>query len=188
LATRTWKEVAWDGFEPSRGLLQRQVGYRLPHQARRVGEGGFEPPTARFQTAHADQAALLAEEVVALATRTARASPHKRNEASSKSKYDDGSSRTSHNAHTRTAVGQMDNHLLSVGDGSVSRTHHVLLMRQLLMPLSYPVMWVRPRGVEPRASGIADRCSVLLSYGRMRKPRQGSNLLPPGSKPGALSR
>src|SRR5262249_6036361 len=24
-----------------------------------------------------------------------------------------------------------------------------------------------PRGVEPRASGIADRCSVQLSYGRM---------------------
>src|SRR5262249_8271500 len=35
------KKVAWDGFEPSRGLLQRQVGYQLPHQARRVGEGRF---------------------------------------------------------------------------------------------------------------------------------------------------
>ena len=43
-----------------------------------VGEGGFEPPTARFQTAHADQAALLAEEVVAaLATGMTRASPRK---------------------------------------------------------------------------------------------------------------
>jgi hypothetical protein len=37
------------------------VGYRLPDQAKRVGEGGFEPPTARFQTAHADLTALLAE-------------------------------------------------------------------------------------------------------------------------------
>lgn len=55
--------VAWDGFEPSRGLLQRQVGYQLPHQAKkRVGEGGFEPPTARFQTAHADLTALLADD------------------------------------------------------------------------------------------------------------------------------
>ena len=55
--------VAWDGLEPSRGLLQRQVGYQLPHQAKkRVGEGGFEPPTARFQTAHADLTALLADD------------------------------------------------------------------------------------------------------------------------------
>ena len=77
-----------------------------PHQARRVGEGGFEPPTARFQTAHADLTALLAEEVVALATGMARASPRKRDEASSKSKHDNGSSRTSHNPHTRSAVGQ----------------------------------------------------------------------------------
>ena len=100
--------VAWDGFEPSRGLLQRQVGYRLPHQAKeRVGEAGFEPATARFQTAHADQAALLAEEVVAaLATGTARASPRKLDEASSKSKHDDGSSRTSHDSYTRSTVGQ----------------------------------------------------------------------------------
>ena len=96
--------VAWDGFEPSRGLLQRQVGYPLPHQAKEtVGEGGFEPPTARFQTAHADQAALLAEEVVALATGTARTSPRKRNEASSKSKYDDGSS---NDPYACAAVGQ----------------------------------------------------------------------------------
>ena len=100
------KKVAWDGFEPSCGLLQRQVGYQLPHQAGRVGEGGFEPPTARFQTAHADLTALLAGEVVALATRAARASPRKRDEASSKSKHDDGSSRTSRNPPTRTAVGQ----------------------------------------------------------------------------------
>src|SRR5690349_11812484 len=96
--------VAWDGFEPSRGLLQRQVGYLLPHQARRVGEGGFEPPTARFQTAHADLTALLAENVVALATGTARASPRQRDETSSKAKHNDGSSRTSRNPHTRTAV------------------------------------------------------------------------------------
>ena len=27
--------VAWDGLEPSRGLLQRQVGYQLPHQAKK---------------------------------------------------------------------------------------------------------------------------------------------------------
>jgi hypothetical protein len=130
-----------------------------PPSKERVGEGGFEPPTARFQTAHADLTALLAEEVVALATGTACTSPRKRNEPSSESKHDDRSPRTSHNAHTRTAVGQMDHHLLSVGDGSVSRTHHVLLMRQLLTPLSYPpsVHGVRPRGVEPRASGIADR-------------------------------
>ena len=33
LATRTG--VAWDGLEPSRGLLQRQVGYQLPHQAKK---------------------------------------------------------------------------------------------------------------------------------------------------------
>jgi hypothetical protein len=44
--------------------------------------------------------------VVALATGTARALPRKRDEASSKSKHDDGSSRTSHNPHTRTTVGQ----------------------------------------------------------------------------------
>ena len=80
--------VAWDGFEPSRGLLQRQVGYQLPHQAKRVGEGGFEPPTARFQTAYADLTALLAEEMVAaLATGTACASTRKRNDSSSESKF-----------------------------------------------------------------------------------------------------
>jgi len=44
--------------------------------------------------------------LAALATGTTRASPRKRDEASSKSKHDDGSSRTSHNPHTRTAVGQ----------------------------------------------------------------------------------
>ena len=82
------------------------MGYRLPHQAKRVGEGGFEPPTARFQTAHADLTALLAEEVVALATGTARTSQCEQNESSSESKDDDGSSRTSHNPHTRSAVGQ----------------------------------------------------------------------------------
>ena len=77
-----------------------------PTRQRKVGEGGFEPPTARFQTAHADLTALLAGEVVALATRTARASPRKRDEASSESKHDDRSPRTSHNPHTRTAVGE----------------------------------------------------------------------------------
>ena|SRR2546425_9424272 len=81
-------------------------GLPLADQAKRVGEGGFEPPTARFQTAHADLTALLAEEVVAGATGTPRAATRERNESSSKSKQDDGSSRTSHNAHTRIAVGQ----------------------------------------------------------------------------------
>ena len=38
-------------------------GLPLADQAKKVGEGGFEPPTARFQTAHADLTALLAEEV-----------------------------------------------------------------------------------------------------------------------------
>src|SRR5438874_13759542 len=33
-----------------------------PPSKERVGEGGFEPPTARFQTAHADQTTLLAED------------------------------------------------------------------------------------------------------------------------------
>src|SRR5262249_6152180 len=50
----------------------------------RRGRSG-KTPTARFQTAHADQAALLAEEVMALATGTARASPRKRDETSAKS-------------------------------------------------------------------------------------------------------
>jgi hypothetical protein len=97
-----------------------------------------------------------------LATGTARTSPRKRNESSSESKHDDRSPRTSHNPHTRTAVGQMDHHLLSVGDGSVSRTHHVLLMRQLLKPLSYPAMFM----------GCA---------------HEESNLAPPASHTGALS-
>src|ERR671925_366115 len=54
--------VAWDGFEPSRGLLQGQVGYQLPHQAKK--ESAREDSNlrrARFQTAHADQTALLAD-------------------------------------------------------------------------------------------------------------------------------
>jgi hypothetical protein len=63
LATRTRPGVvAWDGFEPSHGLLQRQVGYQIAPPGKGVGEGGFEPPTARFQTAYADLTALLAEE------------------------------------------------------------------------------------------------------------------------------
>src|SRR5262249_38445779 len=33
--------VAWDGFEPSRGLLQGQVSYQLPDQAEGLGEGGL---------------------------------------------------------------------------------------------------------------------------------------------------
>jgi len=44
--------------------------------------------------------------MVALATGTARASPRKRDETSSKAKHNDGSPRTSHNPHARTAVGQ----------------------------------------------------------------------------------
>jgi hypothetical protein len=44
--------------------------------------------------------------VVALATGTTCASPRERNKSSSESKYDDGSSRTSHDTHLRIAVGQ----------------------------------------------------------------------------------
>src|SRR5919202_6047217 len=53
--------VAWDGFEPSRGLLQGQVGYQLPDQAE-VSEEGFEPSTTRSQIGCAIQTALLAHD------------------------------------------------------------------------------------------------------------------------------
>ena len=44
--------------------------------------------------------------VARLATGLTRTSPRERNESPSKSKHNDGSSRTSHNPHLRTAVGQ----------------------------------------------------------------------------------
>src|ERR1051326_3399412 len=44
--------------------------------------------------------------VAMLATGTTRTSPHERNESSSESKHDDGSSRTSHDSYTRSTVGQ----------------------------------------------------------------------------------
>ena len=97
---------------------------------RAVGEEGFEPSAARFQTAYADLTALLAEEMVALATGTAYAATRKREGSSSESKHDDESPRTSSDPNLRLALDQ--HHLLSVGDGSVSRTHRELLMRQLL--------------------------------------------------------
>src|SRR5262245_39383187 len=54
-------EVAWDGFEPSHGLLQGQVGYQLPDQAE-VSEEGFEPSTTRSQIGCAARTALLAHD------------------------------------------------------------------------------------------------------------------------------
>ncbi len=88
------------------GLQLPVTGYPTRQRNSRRGRILAKTPTARFQTAHADQAALLAQEVVALATGTARTLPRERNETSSKAKHDDGSSRTSRNPHTRTAVGQ----------------------------------------------------------------------------------
>ena len=106
-------------------------GLPIAPPGKAVGEEGFEPSTARFQTAYADLTALLAEKwVAALATGTARAATRKREDSSSESKHDDGSPRTSSNPNLRLALEQ--HHLLSVGDGSVSRTHRELLMRQLL--------------------------------------------------------
>jgi hypothetical protein len=84
------------------------VGYRLPPPGKESRRGRIleKTPTARFQTAHADPTALLAEEVVALATGTACAATRKRDEASSKSKHDDRSSRTSYNTLLHISVGQ----------------------------------------------------------------------------------
>ncbi len=63
MATRTRTGVvAWDGFEPSYGLLQRQVGYRLPDQAKQSARKDSNLRHARFQTAYADLTALLAVE------------------------------------------------------------------------------------------------------------------------------
>ena len=53
----------------------------------------------------------------------------------------------------------MDHLLLSVGDGSVSRTHHALLMRQLLKPLSHPAMLSAP--TRSRTSRLRHRIPVL---------------------------
>ena len=94
---------------------------------------------------------------------------------------------------TRTREPRLDNRPPPpfVGDGSVSRTHHLPLMRRLLTPLSYPAMWGAP--TRSRTSRPRHRKPVLCPAElwthrlRMWKPRQGSNLLPPGSKPGALS-
>ncbi len=101
--------------------------------------------------------------VAALATGTARAMPRKRDEASSESKHDDGSPRTS-DADSDVALDQ--HHLLSVGDGSVSRTHATLRMsrrsrssaRQPLWPLSYPVVSAPTRS---RTSRLRHRRPLL---------------------------
>ena len=101
-------KVAWDGFEPSRGLLQGQVGYRLPHQAKRVGEGGFlrklRPRGSKPLTLTRLRYSPMV--VAALATGTTRAATRERNKSSSESKRDDGSPRSSHDTHLRTTVDQ----------------------------------------------------------------------------------
>jgi hypothetical protein len=99
-----------------------------------------------------------------------------REDSSSESKHDDGSPRTSSNPNLRLALDR--HHLLSVGDGSVSRTHRVLLMRQLLMPLSYPAVVSAP--TRSRTSRLRHRKPVLCpaelwTRVMMGKPRPGSN-------------
>jgi hypothetical protein len=63
LATRTRPGVvAWDGFEPSHWPASEAGGLPIAPPGKAVGEEGFEPSTARFQTAYADLTALLAVE------------------------------------------------------------------------------------------------------------------------------
>jgi hypothetical protein len=102
-------------------------------------------------------AALLAEMVAAAATRTVRPMPREHKEPPSETKDDHGSPRTSSDLDADQTVGQ--HHLLSDRwRGCESNTPRAAYETAAL-PLSYPAL-ARPRGLEPRASGIADRRSV----------------------------
>ena len=80
------------------------MGYELPHQAKEESarkDSNLRPPDPKSGALPGLRYSLTMV-VAALATGTTHASPRKRDEASSESKHDDGSSRTSDNPHTRT--------------------------------------------------------------------------------------
>jgi hypothetical protein len=162
------------------------VGYQLPHQAKESArkDSNLRPRGSKPLTL--TRLRYSPKMVAKLTTRTPPAW-REREDPSSESKHNDTPPRTSSDLHASNTSCQ--HHLLSAGDGSVSRTHHELLMRQLLFPLSYPALGAPTRS---RTSRLRHRKPVLCpaelwTRVKMWKPRQGSNLLPPGSKPGALS-